>query len=105
MADVLNETIGARGTVIRYAGDEFVIILNNGDEEAAEKCKQLIKTNLEEFNEIHKKKYKLSASIGVGVFDLEKSNVDKILKKIDKLMYEDKRAYYALTHHDRRRGR
>ena len=105
LAKVLEKTVEANGTVVRYAGDEFVIILNNGDEEAAEKCKQLIKTNLEEFNETHKKKYKLSASIGVGVFDLEKSNVDKILKKIDKLMYDDKRAYYALTHNDRRRGR
>ena len=65
----------------------------------------LFKTNLEEFNKRHKKKYKLSASIGVGVFDLEKGNVDKIMEKIDKLMYEDKRAYYALTHNDRRRGR
>ena len=105
LADVLEKTVGANGTVVRYAGDEFVIILNNGDEDAAEKCKLQIKKNLEEFNETHKKKYKLSASIGVGVFDLEKSNVDKILKKIDKLMYDDKRAYYALTHHDRRRGR
>ena len=105
LADVLEKTVGAEGTVVRYAGDEFVIILNNGDEDAAEKCKLQIKKNLEEFNETHKKKYKLSASIGVGVFDLEKSNVDKILKKIDKLMYDDKRAYYALTHNDRRRGR
>ena len=105
LADVLEKTVGAKGTVVRYAGDEFVIILNNGDEDAAEKCKLQIKKNLEEFNETHKKKYKLSASIGVGVFDLEKSNVDKILRKIDKLMYDDKRAYYALTHNDRRRVR
>ena len=105
LAEVLEKTVGAKGTVVRYAGDEFVIILNNGDEEAAEKCKQLIKANLEEFNKRHKKKYKLSASIGVGVFDLEKGNVDKIMEKIDKLMYEDKKAYYALTHNDRRRGR
>ena len=105
LAEVLEKTVGADGTVVRYAGDEFVIILDGGDEDSAEKCKLLIKKNLEEFNETHKKKYKLSASIGVGVFDLEKSNVDKILKKIDKLMYDDKRAYYALTHNDRRRGR
>lgn len=105
LAEVLEKTVGAGGTVVRYAGDEFVIILDGGDEDSAEKCKLLIKKNLEEFNETHKKKYKLSASIGVGVFDLEKSNVDKILKKIDKLMYDDKRAYYALTHNDRRRGR
>lgn len=105
LADVLQKTVGAEGTVVRYAGDEFVIILNGGDEDAAEKCKLLIKKNLEEFNGRHKKKYKLSASIGVGVFDLDKSNVDKILEQIDKRMYEDKKAYYALTHNDRRRGR
>lgn len=105
LSNVLQMSVGPDGTVVRYAGDEFVIILNNGDEEAAEQCKQLIKKNLEVFNVRHKKKYKLSASIGVGVFDLEKSNVDKILEKIDKRMYEDKRAYYALTHNDRRRSR
>jgi diguanylate cyclase (GGDEF)-like protein len=102
LAEVLQKTVGSEGTVVRYAGDEFVIILNGGDEKTAKAFKQLIKKNLDEFNAHSKKKYKLSASIGVGVFDLEKNNVDRILKKIDKLMYEDKHAYYALTHHDRR---
>jgi len=103
LAGVLQKSVGPDGTVVRYAGDEFVIVLDNGDEKSAEACSELIKKNLEEFNMRSKKKYKLSASIGAGVFDLEKNNVDVILKKIDKLMYEDKHAYYASTHHDRRR--
>ena len=103
LAGVLQKSVGPDGTVVRYAGDEFVIVLDNGDEKSAEAYSELIKKNLEEFNENHKKKYKLSASIGVGVFDLEKSNVDKILERIDKRMYEDKKAYYAASHHDRRR--
>jgi diguanylate cyclase (GGDEF)-like protein len=103
LAGVLQKSVGPDGTVVRYAGDEFVIVLDNGDEKSAEAYSELIKKNLEEFNTHQKKKYKLSASIGVGVFDLEKSNIDKILERIDKRMYEDKKAYYAASHHDRRR--
>ena len=103
LAGVLQKSVGPDGTVVRYAGDEFVIVLDNGDEKSVEAYSELIKKNLEEFNTHQKKKYKLSASIGVGVFDLEKSNIDKILERIDKRMYEDKKAYYAASHHDRRR--
>lgn len=103
LAGVLQKSVGPDGTVVRYAGDEFVIVIDNGDEKSAEAYSELIKKNLEEFNTHQKKKYKLSASIGVGVFDLEKSNIDKILERIDKRMYEDKKAYYAASHHDRRR--
>ena len=102
LADVLQNSVGQKGTVIRYAGDEFVIVLNEDKEKAAEECRNLIKENLSSFNKLYKKKYQLSASIGYGVFDLSKSSVDQILKKIDKRMYEDKKAYYASKGHSRR---
>ena len=105
LSNVLQMSVGPDGTVVRYAGDEFVIVLDNDNEKKAESYKNLIKKNLEDFNKNLKKKYKLSASIGVGVFDLDKNSVDVILKKIDKLMYEDKRAYYEATGHDRRSRR
>ena len=102
LAEILEKTVEQKGAVIRYAGDEFVIVLNEDNENSAEACKNLIKENLDEFNKKHKKKYQLSASIGYGVFDISKCSVDQILKEIDKRMYEDKRAYYAATRHDRR---
>jgi len=100
LADILEKTVGEEGTVIRFAGDEFVILLNTEKENVAEKCKTQIKGNLDEFNKSCQKNYKLSASIGYGVFDLSKNSVDQILKEIDKRMYEDKKAYYAMDYND-----
>ena len=102
LAEVLQKSVGPDGTVVRYAGDEFVIVMDGHDEASALAYKDLIKKNLDEFNKTHNKKYKLSASIGVGIFDLEKKSIDRILKRIDKLMYDDKKTYYA--HHNRRRS-
>ena len=103
MADVLNETIGARGTVIRYAGDEFVVVLNTDRENECDECRIQIKENLNKFNSKNKKKYKLSASIGLGIFNMRKNSVDEIMEIIDARMYEDKKSYYESTGHDRRR--
>lgn len=103
MANVLNETIGARGTVIRYAGDEFVVVLNTDSENECDECRIQIKGNLNKFNSKNKKKYKLSASIGLGIFNMRKNSVDEIMEIIDARMYEDKKSYYESTEHDRRR--
>ena len=102
LADILEKTVGADGTVTRFAGDEFVILLNTEKENVVEKCKAQIKENLDEFNKGSQKNYKLSASIGFGVFNLSEGSADQILKIIDKRMYEDKKAYYALESHSRR---
>ena len=102
LADILEKTVGEDGTVVRFAGDEFVILLNTEKENVAEKCKVQIKENLDEFNKSSQKNYKLSASIGYGVFDLSKCSIDRILRRIDKRMYEDKKAYYASGNHKRR---
>lgn len=102
VAEILQSTIGSLGTAIRYAGDEFVVVLNTDREEIAESCRERIKKNLTNFNENGTKKYHLSASIGIGIFDLKKSSFDKILEIIDKRMYDDKKAFYSSAQHDRR---
>ena len=102
MAKILEDAVGSRGVATRYAGDEFVIILNEDNEDAADACRKSILQKVEAFNQQGKKKYKLSVSIGVGIFEHGETSVDKILEIIDKRMYEDKKAYYEATGHDRR---
>lgn len=102
MAKILEDSVGSRGIATRYAGDEFVIILNEDNEAAADACRKKILQKVEAFNQQGKKKYKLSVSIGVGIFEHGTTSVDKILEIIDKRMYEDKHAYYALEHNNRR---
>ena len=102
MAELLLGSVGSHGTVIRYAGDEFVIVLNTDNEEVAESYRERIKLNLAKFNAAQLKKYKLSVSIGLGIFDLNESSFDEMLEIIDKRMYEDKRLFYETESHDRR---
>ena len=105
MAEILRETVESHGTAVRYAGDEFVIVINTDNEQVAASYRDKIKQKLADFNKKRIKKYKLSASIGMGIFDLKENNLDEILEIIDKRMYEDKKAYYEASANDRRRRR
>ena len=105
MAEILRETVESHGTAVRYAGDEFVIVINTDNEQVAASYRDKIKQKLADFNKKRVKKYKLSASIGMGIFDLKQNNLDEILEIIDKRMYEDKKAYYEASANDRRRRR
>ena len=105
MAEILRETLGSHGIAVRYAGDEFVVVLNVDNEETAAFYRDRIKQKLKEFNKQRIKQYKMSASIGMGIFDLTQNSLDEILEIIDKRMYEDKKAYYEMKNHDRRQRR
>ncbi len=97
---VLERTIGTLGTAVRFAGDEFIVLLNTDDQMAAEKCVQRIHQNMEQYNFRSGKPYELSLSIGWGVFDMHSCSMDEILQMVDSRMYEAKRKYYL--EHDRR---
>ena len=105
MAEILRETVESHGTAVRYAGDEFVIVINTDNDQVAASYRDKIKQKLADFNKKRIKKYKMSASIGMGIFDLKQNNLDEILEIIDKRMYEDKKAYYEASANDRRRRR
>jgi diguanylate cyclase (GGDEF)-like protein len=94
MGSILRKTVWVHGTVIRYAGDEFVIILYADREEFMESFKNLINQNIEEYNNRSGKGYRLSVSAGYVIFNLEKDTMDDIMKLVDQRMYEDKRRYY-----------
>jgi len=104
MAEILRDSMGALGTAIRYAGDEFVVVIGSEQPDVLKRYENRIRKNLIAFNECSYKKYRLSASIGSGYFNLKNNSVDDILEIIDKRMYEDKKRYYESgKYHDRRR--
>lgn len=95
-ANILRGIVGSLGTVIRYAGDEFVIILNmNQDEEIARKVEQ-IRDEFDSFNERKLAPYTLSVSIGYTKASLKNSTIDEILNEIDQKMYADKMKQHEL---------
>jgi len=76
----------------RYAGDEFIIIVNTDDEKTILKLEDDLREATKKFNEEHILPCSISFSIGHAKYDADDS--DSFLKKIDFAMYEDKRRYH-----------
>ncbi|MBR6452826.1 MAG: GGDEF domain-containing protein [Lachnospiraceae bacterium] len=101
VADILTEVSENEGDVIRFAGDEFILILHTFGEDAVEDYRERINAALDGYNETSGKPYKISAAIGGAPFDVE--NGYDFIDKIDRLMYQDKKAFYQ--NHERRERR
>ena len=99
-ASILSESISAEGIVIRFAGDEFIILMPKFKGDDISQYKERIHANLEKYNESSGKPYKLAAAIGGRIFDSRKDDMNNLVSQIDALMYSDKKEYYMK--HDRR---
>ncbi len=103
VAKILKKVIMSNGTIVRFAGDEFVVLLKTSTQEELTSYKEAIIKAFEEYNTTSGKPYKLSASIGAELYDFNKGDVSDFLNDIDGLMYQDKENYYKT--HDRRSSR
>ena len=63
VADLLRKSFSEYGVVTRYAGDEFVIMLNTTDDQLIQKIIKSAKKNFVTENEKNDKPYQLSASM------------------------------------------
>ena len=93
-ADVLKRSFGEYGIVTRFAGDEFVVILNTTDEQLVQRLIQKAKDNFDEQNKMINKPYKLSASMGYAISGLSDQTVESFMNCIDRRMYRDKLKYH-----------
>ena len=64
-------------------GDEFMVVIAPGSEEALE---QLLAQYRDDFERNH-----LSMALGGGIYTRPLDNLDQILTEVDKRMYEDKK--------------
>ncbi len=99
-ANILVSAIGSEGLVIRFAGDEFIIVMPKFKTVDLDVYKERIQKKMAEYNERSGKPYKLSTAIGGRIFDPHTDNMSGLVNNIDTLMYEDKHSYYKK--HDRR---
>ena len=102
-ADLLRKSFSEYGVVTRYAGDEFVIMLNTTDEQLIQKIIKSAKKNFVTENEKNDKLYQLSASMGYAITNLSNETIDDFMNRIDEQMYQDKLKYYE--HNDRRNSK
>lgn len=103
VADLLLKSFSEYGVVTRYAGDEFVIMLNTTDDQLIQKIIKSAKKNFVIENEKNNKPYQLSASMGYAITNLSNETIDDFMNRIDEQMYQDKMKYYE--HNDRRNSK
>ena len=102
-ANILVQTIKNEGRVIRFAGDEFVIIMRKFKGDSIEPYKEKIMKAVDSYNETSGKPYKLSCAIGGTVLEYHGQEISDLMSTIDHLMYKDKSVYYK--QHNRRHNR
>lgn len=88
---LISQWIETSATLIRFAGDEFIILCHNMTEEEIETMIANIKKGLEKYNSTSKRKYQLSLSIGYTEYT--NTTLDEFLYEMDKKMYEDKERF------------
>ncbi len=96
-ANILVKAVGTKGKVIRYAGDEFVVILFLNDQEKVNEVINKINGGFEDFNGLNMAKYKLSAAMGCYTVNFNKQSIDGFINTIDAKMYENKSKIKAKT--------
>lgn len=102
-ASIISRAIGELGTVVRFASDEFIAIINTQDEMAINMTISSIKTSFSEFNRDPKNIYKISACFSTA--NLERGcEMDTFVDILSKRMHAEKIDFYSQGENNRRRA-
>ena len=95
LGNILSRSIPDGGMAIRYAGDEFIVLLSGVDTESVLATMDEINHNLSQFNESRTEPFNLSVSMGYAEFGAG-DDTEAFLMHMDEKMYEEKRKYHLL---------
>lgn len=102
---ILSDSVTEKAIAIRYAGDEFMILVQAEQEEAVLEIMERVERNLKIFNVSGEAPYTLSFAMGYSRFDELSGNMERFLAEMDEAMYTEKQRYYEQSGMDRRRKR
>jgi diguanylate cyclase (GGDEF)-like protein/PAS domain S-box-containing protein len=92
MANVLKKVFRGSDVVARLGGDEFVLFAAGIDEQRAGELRARIVRELDAFNAIGSRLYRLSVSIGVALYDpAEPCSLEELISAADAAMYRQKK--------------
>ncbi|WNR44867.1 diguanylate cyclase domain-containing protein [Paenibacillus roseipurpureus] len=91
VAGILQGCVGNRGICARWAGDEFIVLLNRLEtEEQLEQIAQTIIQTINELDTVDGKEIHVTASIGVAIYPIDGTIGKTLLQHADQAMYEAK---------------
>ena len=91
-ADAITRAFGENGTAYRYGGDEFVVIMEDFSDKAADESLAKLKKIIEKTNEAKVLHVDFSIAGGYAVYDKAKDeSLMSTLNRADDVMYENKK--------------
>ena len=91
IAEVITSCVRDSDTVIRYGGDEFLVLFRDRSESVARSAINRMYNKLEQINAESGKPFDLAFSYGISDIEKSMSQASELIRKIDRLMYENKR--------------
>ena len=83
--------------VMRFAGDEFIVLIDDDGKKSVDDVAKAIEDAVADFNKQGGKPYRLRLSMGVSAFEPGTDTVDDFLRRVDEHMYEQKRRHHEST--------
>lgn len=93
VGNILFRSIPDAGMAIRYAGDEFIVLLAGTDANGVLSAMDEIDNNISAFNESKTEPFTLSLSMGYVECKAD-DDAESFLRNMDEKMYEEKRKYH-----------
>ena len=94
VADLLRKCSCKTSVPFRFAGDEFIVLMETEKREDLLRQKEAILNAVEEANRRGERVYHLSLSIGIGMYNREEDSPDAFLNLLDVAMYEEKERHH-----------
>ncbi|MCP2730302.1 EAL domain-containing response regulator [Limnofasciculus baicalensis] len=91
VAERIAACVGNNDTVIRFNADRFIIILDDIEhkKDAIEVCEKLVNSFVQTFT-LKNQEIFITASIGVAIYPRDGSNIDQLLDRANKAMFQSK---------------
>ncbi len=93
-ANLLVASSPESATILRFAGDEFVVLLADAEEDQMTQLEHAIEEAIRQFNAESGKPYQLQISMGSSLFKPGEDSIDEFQRRIDERMYAQKRAHH-----------
>ena len=91
-SDILSENVKGEGIAIRYAGDEFVLVVSKAEKQKAKEISVNIHQNVRQQPlKFDSNELRLACSIGISMFPKDGKKWDALFKKADEALYTAKR--------------
>ncbi len=95
MGEILFRSMQHNSIAIRYAGDEFIVLVRSDSADTVHAVMKEIHKNLNRFNAMGAELFTLSVSMGYAAFAAE-DDAESFLRKMDTKMYEEKHRYHLM---------